>query len=90
MDTFKTTAKITKGGVLILNDLPFEENIEVEVTVQRQPEGFVRMEVDPNDSTLMCTHFRKSSESGFAGFYDLTGLGELYHGTVPILVIPKS
>ncbi len=49
MDTFKTTAKIAKGGVLILNNLPFAEDIEVEVTVQRQPEGYVRMEVDPND-----------------------------------------
>ncbi len=56
MDTFKTTAKIAKGGVLILNNLPFEENIEVEVTVQRQPEGFVRMEVDPNDLSRPALH----------------------------------
>lgn len=56
MDTFKTTAKIAKGGVLILNNLPFEENVEVEVTVQRQPEGFVRMEVDPDDLSRPALH----------------------------------
>ena len=39
---------------------------------------------------LKRTHFRKSSESGFTGFYDWTGLGSLHHGTVPILIIPKS
>ena len=49
MDTFKTTAKIAKGGVLILNNLPFAEDAEVEVIVQRQPEGSVKMELDPND-----------------------------------------
>jgi len=56
MDTFKTTAKIAKGGVLILNNLPFAENIEVEVTVQRQPEGSPRMEVDPNDLSRPALH----------------------------------
>lgn len=49
MDTFKTTAKIAKGGVLILNNLPFADDAEVEVIVQRQPEGSVKMELDPND-----------------------------------------
>lgn len=56
MDTFKTIAKIAKGGVLILNNLPFAENIEVEVTVQRQPEGSPRMEVDPNDLSRPALH----------------------------------
>ena len=56
MDTFKTTAKIAKGGMLILNNLPFAENIEVEVTVQRQPEGFARMEVDPSDLSRPALH----------------------------------
>ena len=40
MDTFKTTAKIAKGGVLTLNNLPFAENSEVEVTVRGQPEDY--------------------------------------------------
>ena len=31
--------------------------------------------------------FRQSSEAGFAGFYDLAGLGEVHHKTVPILKI---
>ena len=56
MDTFKTTAKIAKGGVLILNNLPFAEDIEVEVTVQRQPRGYVRMEIDPNDLSRPALH----------------------------------
>ncbi len=56
MDTFKTTAKIAKGGVLILNNLPFAEDIEVEVTVQRQPEGPEKMEVDPNDLSRPALH----------------------------------
>ncbi|MCY4558341.1 MAG: hypothetical protein OXF79_18605 [Chloroflexi bacterium] len=33
MDEFKTTAKITKGGVLTLHNLPFAEGVEVDVTV---------------------------------------------------------
>ncbi len=56
MDTFKTTAKIAKGGVLILNNLPFAEDIEVEVTVQRQSEGSEKMEVDPNDLSRPALH----------------------------------
>ena len=56
MDKFKTTAKITKGGVLTLNDLPFSEGIEVEVTVERQPEDSLRMEVDPNDLSRPALH----------------------------------
>ncbi len=56
MDTFKTTATIARGGVLILNNLPFAENIEVEVTVQRQPEGSARMEVDPDDLSRPALH----------------------------------
>ena len=56
MDTFKTTAKIAKGGVLTLNNLPFAEDIEVEVTVRRQPEGSVKMEVDPNDLSRPALH----------------------------------
>ena len=56
MDTFKTTAKIAKGGVLTLNNLPFAEDIEVEVTVRRQPEGYVKMEVDPNDLSRPALH----------------------------------
>ena len=56
MDTFKTTGTISKDGVLTLNDLPFAEGIEVEVTVQRQPDGYVRMEVDPNDLSRPALH----------------------------------
>ena len=56
MDTFKTTAKIAKGGVLILNNLPFAEDIEVEVTIQPQRAGYVRMEVDPNDLSRPALH----------------------------------
>ena len=56
MDTFKTTAKISKGGVLILNNLPFAEDIEVEVTVQSQPRGYVRMELDPDDLSRPALH----------------------------------
>ena len=56
MDTFKTTAKIAKGGVLILDNLPFTEGMEVEVTVQRQSEGSEKMEVDPNDLSRPALH----------------------------------
>ena len=56
MDTFKTTAKIAKGGVLTVHNLPFAEDIEVEVTVRRQPEGSVKMEVDPNDLSRPALH----------------------------------
>ena len=56
MDTFKTTAKVAKGGVLILNNLPFAEDIEVEVTIQPQQAGYVRMEVDPNDLSRPALH----------------------------------
>lgn len=56
MDTFKTTGTISKDGVLTLNNLPFAEGIEVEVTVQRQPDGYVRMEVDPNDLSRPALH----------------------------------
>ena len=40
--------------------------------------------------SLARTQFRGSSESGFAGFYDWTGLGELHRITAPILIILKS
>lgn len=56
MDTFKTTAKIAKGGVLTLDNLPFTEGMEVEVTVQRQSEGSKKMEVDPNDLSRPALH----------------------------------
>ena len=56
MDTFKTTAKIAKGGVLILNNLPFAQDDEVEVTVQLQPTGYPRMELDPNDLSRPALH----------------------------------
>ena len=56
MHTFKTTAKIAKGGVLTLHNLPFAEDIEVDVTVQRQPEGSEKMEVDPNDLSRPALH----------------------------------
>ncbi len=56
MDTFKTTAKIAKGGVLILNNLPFADDIEVEVIIQCQPEGSLRMEIDPNDLSRPALH----------------------------------
>ncbi len=39
---------------------------------------------------LVRAQFDKSSEAGFAGFYDLPGLGEIHHGTVPIPIITKS
>jgi hypothetical protein len=32
----------------------------------------------------------ETSEAGFSGFYDLAGLEDLHHGTVPILIIPES
>ena len=53
MDTFKTTAKIAKGGVLILNNLPFAEDIEVEVTVQVCA---APLELDPNDLSRPALH----------------------------------
>ncbi len=53
MDTFKTTAKIAKGGVLILNNLPFAEDIEVEVTVQVCA---ARLELDPDDLSRPALH----------------------------------
>ena len=56
MDTFKTTAKIAKGGVLTLDNLPFTEGMEVEVTVQRQSEDSEKMEVDPNDLSRPALH----------------------------------
>ena len=49
MDTFKTTAKIAKGGVLTLDNLPFTEGMEVEVTIERLLDDYVRMELDPDD-----------------------------------------
>ena len=39
---------------------------------------------------LTGARMRKLSEAGFTGFYDLAGLPYLQHGTVAILVIPKS
>ena len=36
--------------------------------------------------SLTRTQFGGSSESGFTGFYDWTGLGDLHRGTVPILI----
>ena len=56
MHTFKTTAKIAKGGVLTLDNLPFTEGMEVEVTVERLPDDYVRMEVDPNDLSRPALH----------------------------------
>lgn len=56
MDTFKTTAKIAKGGVLTLDNLPFTEGIEVEVTVERRPDDSVRMELDPDDLSRPALH----------------------------------
>lgn len=56
MDTFKTSAKIAKGGVLILDNLPFAQDDEVEVTVQLQPTGYPRMELDPNDLSRPALH----------------------------------
>ena len=53
MDTFKTTAKIAKGGVLILNNLPFAEDIEVEVTVQVCA---APLELDPDDLSRPALH----------------------------------
>lgn len=56
MDTFKTTAKISKDGVLTLNGLPFAEGVEVEVTVQVCPEGTGRLELDSNDLSRPALH----------------------------------
>ena len=56
MDTFKTTAKIAKGGILTLDNLPFTEGIEVEVTVERRPDDSVRMELDPDDLSRPALH----------------------------------
>ncbi len=56
MDTFKTTAKIAKGGVLTLDNLPFTEGIEVEVTVERRPDDSIRMELDPDDLSRPALH----------------------------------
>ena len=53
MDTFKTTAKIAKGGVLTLTDLPFAEDIEVEVTVQVCA---APLELDPDDLSRPALH----------------------------------
>ena len=52
--------------------------------------GRHRRTSDSRAIILMRTHFRKSSESRFTGFYDWTGLRDFHHGTVPILIIPKS
>jgi len=37
---------------------------------------------------LMRTQFLRSSEPGFAGFHDWSGLGDLRHRTVSILMTP--
>ncbi len=53
MDTFKTTAKIAKNGTITLQHLPFEEGIEVEITVQVCA---ARLELDPNDLSRPALH----------------------------------
>ena len=56
MDMFKTTAKIAKGGALTLDNLPFTEGMEVKVTVERLPDGYVQMELDPDDLSRPALH----------------------------------
>ena len=56
MDMFKTTAKIAKGGALTLDNLPFTEGMEVKVTVERLPNGYVQMELDPDDLSRPALH----------------------------------
>ena len=53
MDTFKTTAKIAKNGTITLHHLPFEEGVEVEITVQVCA---ARLELDPNDLSRPALH----------------------------------
>lgn len=48
MDTFKTTAKIAKGGVLTLHNLPFPEGVEVDVTVTKIDIGTDWSELPPH------------------------------------------
>ncbi len=48
MDTFKTTAKIAKGGVLALHNLPFTEGMEVDVTVTKIDIGTDLSELPPH------------------------------------------
>lgn len=48
MDTFKTTAKIAKGGVLTLHNLPFVEGMEVDVTVTKIDIGTDLSELPPH------------------------------------------
>ena len=53
MDTFKTTAKIAKNGTITLHHLPFEEGLEVEITVQVCA---ARLELDPDDLSRPALH----------------------------------
>ena len=53
MDTFKTIAKIAKNGTITLHHLPFEEGIEVEITVQICTD---RLELDPDDLSRPALH----------------------------------
>ena len=53
MDTFKTTAKIAKNGTITLHHLPFEEGLEVDITVQVCD---ARLELDPNDLSRPALH----------------------------------
>lgn len=53
MDTFKTTAKIAKNGTITLDHLPFEEGIEVEITVQVCA---APLELDPDDLSRPALH----------------------------------
>ncbi len=53
MDTFKTTAKIAKNGTITLHHLPFEEGLEVKITVQVCA---ARLELDPNDLSRPALH----------------------------------
>lgn len=53
MDTFKTTAQIAKNGTITLHHLPFEEGVEVEITVQVCA---ARLELDPDDLSRPALH----------------------------------
>lgn len=39
MKTHKTTAKVGKGGRVLIENLPYAEGVEVEVTVEAQTKG---------------------------------------------------